>query len=129
MATEFIMLALSIALGLLHVLLSGHAASLQRGYDWSTSPRDAPVDPLIGLPARLERAMRNYLETFTFFAATVMLAHTAGGRAWLLAAGSQIYFYSRLAYLPLYAFGVPYLRTAVWNLSVLGIVVVLSSIL
>jgi uncharacterized MAPEG superfamily protein len=129
MATEFIMLALSIALGLLHVLLSGHASSLQRGYGWATSARDIPVDPLMGIPARLERAMRNYLETFTFFAATVMLTHTLGGHTWLMAVGSQIYFYSRLAYLPLYAFGVPYLRTAVWNLSVFGIVAMLLSVL
>jgi len=128
MATEFIMLALSIALGLLHVILHGQAAGLQRGYGWATSARDAPADPLIGIPARLERAMRNYLETFTFFAATVMLAHSVGGRAWLMAAGAQVYFYSRLAYLPLYAFGVPVLRTAVWYLSVLGIVVILLSI-
>src|SRR5271169_2083232 len=66
MPTELIMLALSIALGLTHVLLHGHAASLQRGYGWALSPRDAAVEPLMGIPARLDRAMRNYLETFTF---------------------------------------------------------------
>jgi uncharacterized MAPEG superfamily protein len=129
MATEFIMLALSIALGLAHVLLSGHAASFQRGYGWATSARDQAVDPLAHIPARLERAMRNYLETFTFFAATVMLTHTIGGRPGMMAAGSEIYFFSRLVYLPLYAFGVPLLRTVVWNVSVLGIVLILLSIL
>ncbi len=122
------MLALSIALGLTHVLLSGHAASLQRGYSWATSARDTAVEPLAGIPARLDRAMRNYLETFTFFAATVMLAHTVGGHPGMMAAGSLIYFCSRLVYLPLYAFGVPVLRTIVWNFSVLGIVLILLSI-
>jgi uncharacterized MAPEG superfamily protein len=68
MATEFIMLALSIAPGLAHVLLHGHAASLQRGYGWVLSPRDAAIEPFMGIPARLERAMRNYLETFTYSA-------------------------------------------------------------
>ncbi len=129
MPMEFIMLALSIALGLTHIVLSGHAASFHRGYWWLMSARDAAVDPLIGVAARLERAMRNYLETFTFFAASVMLAHTLGGREWMMAAGSQVYFYSRVAYLPLYAFGVPVLRTVAWNLSVLGIAAVLFSIL
>jgi uncharacterized MAPEG superfamily protein len=128
MPTEFIMLALSIALGLTHVILSGHAASFQRRYGWATSAHDVAAEPLVGIPARLERAMRNYLETFTFFAATVMLAHTLGRRAWMMAAGSQIYFYDRVIYLPLYALGVPVLRTVVWNLSVLGIVVVLLSV-
>jgi len=128
MATEFIMLALSIALGLVHVLLHGHAASLQRGYGWALSPRDAAVEPLMGIPARLERAMRNYLETFTFFGATVMLAHTVGRHTEMIAAGSMVYFFARLIYLPLYAFGVPVLRTVVWNLSVLGIVLILLSV-
>jgi uncharacterized MAPEG superfamily protein len=128
MATEFIMLALSIALGLAHVLLHGHAESLQRGYGWALSPRDAAVEPLMGIPARLERAMRNYLETFTFFGATVMLAHTVGRHTKMIAAGSMIYLFARLIYLPLYAFGVPVLRTVVWNLSVLGIVLILLSV-
>jgi uncharacterized MAPEG superfamily protein len=47
----------------------------------------------------------------------------------MMAVGSQVYFYGRVAYLPLYVFGVPVLRTVVWNLSVLGIVMVLLSIL
>ena len=128
MATELIMLALSIALGLAHVLLHGQTASLQRGYGWALSSRDGTSEPLMGIPARLERAMRNYLETFTFFAATVMLAHTVGRHTELMAAGSMIYFFSRLIYLPLYAFGVPVLRTIVWNLSVLGIVLTLLSV-
>jgi len=122
------MLALSIALGLAHVILHGQSASLQRGYAWTLSPRDATAEPLDGIAARLERAMRNYLETFTFFAASVMLAHTVGRHTTMIATGSLIYFLSRLAYLPLYAFGVAVLRTIVWNLSVLGIALIVLSV-
>ena len=41
----------------------------------------------------------------------------------------QLYFFGRLVYLPLYAFGVPILRTIVWYLSIMGIALVLSSLL
>jgi uncharacterized MAPEG superfamily protein len=129
MPTEFIMLALSIALGLIHVLLHGQSASLQRGYGWAFSTRDKAAEPLVGVTARLERAMRNYLETFTFFAASVMLAHTVGQHPTMVAAGSVLYFCSRVAYLPLYVLGVPVLRTIVWNLSVFGIVLIVLSVL
>jgi uncharacterized MAPEG superfamily protein len=129
MPIEFIMLALSIALGLTHVLLHGQSASLQRGYGWALGARDTAAEPLAGLTARLERAMRNYLETFTFFAASVMLAHAAGQHPGMVAAGSVLYFFSRVAYLPLYALGVPVLRTIVWHLSVFGIVLIVLSVL
>jgi uncharacterized MAPEG superfamily protein len=128
MAMEFTMLGLSIALGLLHVILS-HAASLRHGYGWPADASSAAAAPLTGMATRLDSTMRNYLETFTFFAAAVMLSHNVGGRASFMAVGSQLYFYSRLAYLPLCVFGVPYLRSAVWTLSVLGIALVLLSTL
>jgi uncharacterized MAPEG superfamily protein len=128
MAIEFIMLALSVALGLTHVVLHGQSASLQRGYGWAFSTRDAMPEPLMGLAARLERAMRNYLETFTFFAASVMLAHTVGRHTGMIAAGSMLYFFSRLAYLPLYALGVPMLRSIVWYSSLVGIALIVLSV-
>lgn len=129
MPTEFIMLALSIALGLIHVLLHGQSASLQRGYGWAFSARDKAAEPLVGITGRLERAMRNYLETFTFFAASVMLAHTVGQHPAMITAGSVLYFCSRLAYLPLYALGIRLWRTIAWNLSVFGIVLIVLSVL
>lgn len=63
MTVELQMLALSIILGLLQIVLASHAASLQRGYRWTASSRDEPVVPLVGVAGRLERALRNYLES------------------------------------------------------------------
>jgi uncharacterized MAPEG superfamily protein len=39
--------------------------------------------------------------------------------------GSQIYFYARVLYLPLYVAGIPVVRTLVWTAASLGIVMVL----
>jgi uncharacterized MAPEG superfamily protein len=41
--------------------------------------------------------------------------------------GSQLYFWMRVVYLPLYAVGVPFLRTIVWLASAVGILLVLSA--
>ena len=76
MTTELRMLALSVVLGLVHIILSSHAASLQRGYRWTASSREEPVPPLTGVAGRLDRALRNFLETFPLFAAAVL------ARAW-----------------------------------------------
>jgi uncharacterized MAPEG superfamily protein len=39
-STELWGLAAAAALGLAHIVLASHAASLQRGYRWTAGPRD-----------------------------------------------------------------------------------------
>ena len=64
MGFELAMLVASCVLCLVQIVISSHAASLQRGYRWTASSRDAEVPPLTGVAGRLERALRNFLETF-----------------------------------------------------------------
>ncbi len=129
MTIELIMLACSVALGLAHIVLASHTTSLQRGYRWTASARDEAVPPLSGIAGRVERASRNYLETFTFFAAAVMIANVAGRHNWMTIAGAQLYFWGRVAYLPLYALGIPLIRSLVWNVATLGIILILLALL
>jgi hypothetical protein len=46
---------------------------LQRGYRWTASSREEEVPPLRGLANRVDQATTNFLETFPFFAALVLL--------------------------------------------------------
>ena len=96
----------SVVLGFVHVVASSHAASLQRGYRWTASARDQPLAPLTGKAGRLDRALNNFLETFPLFAALVLVAQLVGIHNRLTEWGSLLYLGGRVAYLPLYAFGV-----------------------
>jgi uncharacterized MAPEG superfamily protein len=78
MSFELAMLAASCVLCLIQIIIAAHAASLQRGYRWTASARDAEVPPLTGIAGRLERALRNFLETFPVFIAAVILVHVFG---------------------------------------------------
>ena len=129
MTLELKMLALSVVLGLVQIVLASHAASLQRGYLWTASSRDAPVPGLTGVAGRLERALRNFLETFPLFAAAVLTAHAAGRHAWITEWGAQLYFWARVVYLGLYAAGVFLVRSLAWNVATLGIVLILLSLI
>jgi uncharacterized MAPEG superfamily protein len=122
---ELAMLAASCALCLIQVLIAAHAASLQRGYRWTASARDNAVPALTGLAGRLERALRNFLETFPIFVAAVLLVHVLHRESNLSAWGAGLYFSARLVYLPLYAAGIPLIRSLVWNVSFVGIVLLL----
>ncbi|WP_243042307.1 MAPEG family protein [Dyella sedimenti] len=129
MPVELKMLGWSVVLGLVYVLFAATLGTRQRGLAWNVGNREGEPPPLSGSAARAERASRNYLETFVFFAAAVLAVVLAqrgnANSAW----GVQLYFWARLVYLPLYAIGIPYLRTLVWTVSLVGIVLVLSALL
>src|SRR5258707_9699702 len=128
MTLELKMLALSIVLGLVQIVLASHAASLQRGYVWTASSRDEAAPKLTGVAGRLERALHNFVETFPLFAAAVLAAHVAGTHSWMTERGVQLYFWARIVYLALYASGAFLLRSLVWNVAALGIVLILLSL-
>lgn len=128
MTVELQMLALSAPLGLGQIVLSSQAASLQYGYRWAASARDQAMPPLTGVAGRLERALRNFMETFPLFASAVLIANAIDRHNWMTVWGAQLYFWGRLAYVPLYASGVPLLRSMVWNVATIGIILVLLSL-
>jgi uncharacterized MAPEG superfamily protein len=121
MTIELKLLAFSVVLGFVHIVMASHSASLERGYRWTASARDEPVEALHGVAGRLERALRNFLETFPLFAAVVLAGDAAGRHSALSEWGAQLYFWGRVAYLPVYAAGIPLVRSLVWNVAAVGI--------
>jgi uncharacterized MAPEG superfamily protein len=129
MTVELWLLVAAIVLGFVHILLQAHSMNLQRGLHWNAGPRDEPMPPLTGVAGRLQRALRNYLETFAFFAAAVLIAHGTNIHNAFTLWGPWLYVLARIAYLPLYAFGVRYVRSLAWNVATLGILLVLVGII
>ena len=90
-------------------------------------PRDVSP-PLTGIPARLDRARANFLETFPLFIAVVFAAQLLQRHDAMTILGAQLYFWARVVYVPVYAAGIPYLRTLIWTASIVGIVLLLSAL-
>ena len=125
MSIELTLLGCAIVLGLAHVFIAATLATQQRGLKWNAGNRDGAQAPLTGVAARADRASRNFLETFPFFAVAILgvvLAHTNTPHTVL---GAKIYLWARLLYLPIYLIGIPYLRTLVWAVSLWGLLQVL----
>jgi uncharacterized MAPEG superfamily protein len=121
LSIELQVLIWSVVLGFIHVIASSHTASLQRGYRWAASARDERPPELTGIAGRLDRALRNYLETYPFFAALVLAAQFAHVHNALTVWGAGLYIGGRVVYLPLYAFGVYLVRSLAWNVAAIGI--------
>jgi len=128
MAIEIKWLAWSIALGLVYVLIGATLATQQRGLKWNASNRDGEPGPLTGAAARAARANVNFLETFPFFAAAVLAVVLTKTNTTHTAFGAELYFWARLAYLPIYIVGIPYLRTVVWAVSFWGLLQLLEAL-
>ena len=121
MTIELVLLAASVVLGIAHIIIVSHLQSWQRGYWWTASSREQSVAALTGVPGRAERALRNYLETFPFFAAAILLITVTNAHSWLTVWGAQLYFWGRIVYAILYMADLPLARSVVWNIPTIGI--------
>lgn len=126
MDTELAYLAWAVVLGIVQLAASAMFFTSTHGLPYAAGPRDAPPPrPPTELGGRLDRAFRNFLETFPLAAAAILIAHVAGKHNALTSWGAALYFWARVIYVPVYAAGIPFARTAVWAVSVLGILLVL----
>lgn len=123
---ELKILAATVVLGLLQLLIATQCATQQRGVRWNLGNRDTN-SPLTGVAARLDRAFKNFLETFPFFIAAVLVTTQMKSSTPTSSLGAQLYFYARAVYVIVYALGIPILRTLIWGVSVAGIAMVLSA--
>lgn len=129
MANELSLLAWSVVLGLVHIFTAAAAVTHQRGLAWNVSARDGTAAPLTGVAARLVRAQANFFETFPLFAVLVLAVVVGGHADGQTLLGAQLYLGARVVYLPLYAAGIPYLRSLAFGVAIVGLVMLLRALL
>ena len=125
MTTELTVLAWGCVLALLHVFAAVQVKTRQYGTSWNLGPRDEELPPARPIVGRLARAQANFFETFPVLIAAVLIVSVAGLNDRWSAIGALLWLGGRALYLPLYAFGVRYLRSLAWAVALAGIVLVL----
>ncbi|WP_419813701.1 MAPEG family protein [Glacieibacterium sp.] len=129
MTPELTLLAWTLVLAAVQILAFDVVRTRQYGTKWNTGPRDAEMPPLSPVAERLRRAQANLFETLPLFIGAVLIAHAAGIHTGRTVLACQLYFWARVIYLPLYAFGVPVVRSLVWVVSAAGLAMLLVAIL
>jgi uncharacterized MAPEG superfamily protein len=124
-SVEIQMLCWSVVLGLLQLVIATALSVKDQGLPYSFGPRDVPGPAVTVLTGRFKRAFQNFRETFVYFAVAVLIVVALNKTNATTALGSEIYFWARLVYVPIYAAGIALARTAAWTASVVGIVMVL----
>jgi uncharacterized MAPEG superfamily protein len=125
---ELTMLAATLVLAFVHIFLPAAGRTLTNGIEWNAGPRDTTPKEPGPITRRLERAQANLWETLPLFIGAVLVAHVAGEDGFLTFWGTQAYFWARLVYIPIYAFGIPMVRSLVWLVSIAGLVAIFAAL-
>jgi uncharacterized MAPEG superfamily protein len=123
MKPELTLLTCAVVLTLAQAVVAVLGAMLQVGLPSLAGNREG-LPEITGWAGRAARAHRNMLENLVLFAALVLVAVAAGRTNAMTLLGAQIFMYARLAYAVVYVAGVPWLRTAVWTVSVVGLAMI-----
>jgi uncharacterized MAPEG superfamily protein len=129
MTTQLTILGWTLVLALVQILLPATMRNRETGIEYNMSARDDKAPPPGRITARLQRAQANLFETLPLFAAAVLVAHVGGRDGDLTLWGCWLYLAARVVYLPLYAAGIPLVRSLVWVVSLAGLGMVLAAVL
>lgn len=128
MSFELSILTWTIVLALVQIMLASALRTQETGLAWNMGARDGVPPPSRPVTQRLQRAQANLFETLPLFAAAVLIADATATSGTLTVWGSALYLGGRVLYVPLYAAGIPMLRTVVWMGSMAGLVMLVAAI-
>src|SRR5690349_15981947 len=128
MKPELMLLVWAVLLTFVQMLVAVGGATLQVGLPALAGNREG-LALCTGWAGRAARAHHNMLENLVLFAVLVLVAVAAGKTNSTTLLGAQIFFWARLAYAVIYAAGIPWLRTAVWLVSVIGLAMIFFQLL
>ena len=123
MKPELNLLVWATVLTLVQAVIAVHGALVQVGLPMLAGNREG-MPEIKGWGGRAARAHRNMLENLVLFAILVIVAVVAGRTNGTTLLGAQIFLYARIAYALVYIAGLPWIRTGVWAVSVVGLAMI-----
>ena len=124
--SELTCLELSVVLWVVHVLVQTGLGNATLPRRYLLTPRDKPAAASGLLYGRAARALANYVENFTAFVAVALgliVTQRTGGAG---ALGATIWILARIVYIPIYLSGILYVRSIVWGISIVGLLMMLG---
>lgn len=128
MSTELSWLSAAAALFFIYILGETVAGNRQYKPKELLGPRDglAPYSPALG---RAKRATANMIEAMCMFVPLVLIVELSGRSNQWTELGCVLFFFARLAFAPLYWFGVPVLRTLAFFVGAAGTIMIFLQVL
>lgn len=123
MTPELIYLVWSAALTVVLAVIAASGATLEVGLPRLAGNREN-MPEMSGWAGRAARAHSNMLENLVLFAILVLVARAVNVGNGMTLLGAQLFFWGRVAHAVLYIAGIPWLRTAAWAISIVGLLLI-----
>ena len=123
MSLELTLLVWSVALTFIQMVVAVSGCALQFGLPRLSGNREN-LPPADGWAGRAQRAHHNMLESLVFFAVLVLVTEVTNRNSAITGLGAQLFFWARAVYAIIYVVGIPWVRTAVWAVSVVGLILI-----
>jgi uncharacterized MAPEG superfamily protein len=123
MTPDLHLLIWSVALTVVQALVAVAGANAQVGLATLAGNREG-MPAITGWAGRAQRAHRNMLENLPLFIALVLTAQVTSHANAMTALGAQLFFWARLVYAIIYVVGIPWVRTLLWVISVIGLLLI-----
>ncbi len=128
MSPDLKYLLLSTILCFVQMLVAATGANQAVGLPTLAGNREG-LPEITGWAGRAKRAHLNMIENLVLFAVLVLVAVVAGRTNATTLLGAEIFFWSRVVYAAVYYAGIPWVRTGVWGVSVVGMVMIFLQLL
>jgi uncharacterized MAPEG superfamily protein len=129
MPVELSILALGAVLLFVHIFVAVRYKTNQYGRQWNVGARDEKLAPPDVMTGRSARAQANFAETFPIAIVALLGVVLADKTSDTTVLGGWLWLGARVVYLPLYLAGVPYVRTLVYLISMVGLMLVIAPLL
>ena len=121
-------LILSVALFFVMIVVQALANIKHNGLGPLAGARDELKAPTFFLE-RAKRSNQNMIEAMVLFTPLALVAIVKGATGPNVVLGAALFFWGRAVFAPLYWFGVPWLRTVAWAVSIFGIILIFFNLL
>jgi uncharacterized MAPEG superfamily protein len=121
MSLELTLLLWSVALAFVQMLVAVSGATLQFGLSDLAGNRES-LPPATSWAGRAQRAHHNMLENLVLFAVLVLVTEITNKNNASTGFGAEVFLFCRVIYAVIYVIGLPWLRTAVWCVSMAGLI-------
>jgi uncharacterized MAPEG superfamily protein len=127
MTPELSLLVWSVVLMFVQMLIAVFGSMMQVGLLTLVGNREG-FPEIKGWGGRAMRAHSNMIENMALFIPLVLVAVVAGKTNSTTLLGAEIFFWARVVHAIVYLIGIPWLRTAVWTVSLIGLIIIFSQV-
>ena len=126
MSLELTLLTWSVALAIIQMLIAFATSMLEFGLPDIAGNREPPAASSAG---RAQRASQNMLESLVLFAVLALVAELTNRTNASTGLGAEVFFAARVVYSIVSLVGLPWLRTAVWCVSIAALLLIFVQLL